>query len=579
MRNNCLNTITRTTVLVAITIIITITFISCQTSQTKNTDRKQTMEGSITGSVKDDKGPVAWAVVRVQATDNYTLTDSKGRFEISSLIPGESFRLTAWAPGYYNCGGDKDYGIDSQNVEIHLIAHADEDNPNYQWLPSESLSGEGESQGCAECHSNAGTEFNFPLPVDEWKLDAHSRSAKNPFFLTMYSGTDILGNKSPPTVNINRRDYGRIPLPPNLDKPYFGPGFKLDFPEIDGSCAACHTPTAAVNNPYSTDPRRVTGVGAEGVSCDFCHKVWDVRLKPGENIPYPNMPGVLSFEFRRPYRDHQFFAGPFDDVAPFEDTYSPLQKKSRFCAPCHFGVFWDTIIYNSYGEWLDSPYSSPVDGQSCQDCHMPKGKSSFFALPEKGGLDRVPNTIGSHKMPGVNDTELLQNSVTMVVTADWEDEKVTVTVAITNDMAGHHVPTDSPLRHMLLLLRAAGEGGEELQLLEGPTVPEWGGRGDPDSGYYAGRPGKGYAKILQERWTGISPSGAYWNPTDIILDNRIAAFETDISQYSFFTGRYTTLTINAKLIFRRAFIELRDLKKWETKDILMEEQNFIIRKK
>ncbi len=41
-----------------------------------------------------------------------------------------------------------------------------------------------------------------------------------------------------------------------------------------------------------------------------------------------------------------------------EDTYLPLYQQSQYCAPCHYGIFWDTTIYNSYGEWLDSPYSS-----------------------------------------------------------------------------------------------------------------------------------------------------------------------------------------------------------------------------
>ncbi|GAG92055.1 unnamed protein product, partial [marine sediment metagenome] len=101
----------------------------------------------------------------------------------------------------------------------------------------------------------------------------------------------------------------------------------------------------------------LTGVFAEGIPCDFCHKIWDVKLNPQTGLTYQNMPGVLSFEFRRPEEGHQFFAGPLDDVAPGEDTYSPLQTQSQICAPCHFGIFWDVVVYDSYGEWLLSPYS------------------------------------------------------------------------------------------------------------------------------------------------------------------------------------------------------------------------------
>lgn len=66
--------------------------------------------------------------------------------------------------------------------------------------------------------------------------------------------------------------------------------------------------------------------------------------------PQENMAGVLSFEFRRPPEGHQFFAGPYDDVAPGEDFFSPVQRQSQYCAPCHFGSFWGTQIYNSFGE-------------------------------------------------------------------------------------------------------------------------------------------------------------------------------------------------------------------------------------
>jgi hypothetical protein len=58
-------------------------------------------------------------------------------------------------------------------------------------------------------------------------------------------------------------------------------------------------------------------------------------------------------------------------------------------------------------------------------------------------------------------------------------------------------------------------------------VPQWGGVGDPHEGHYAGLPGKAFAKVLQEIWTGLSPSAAYWNATRVLSDNRLAAIATD----------------------------------------------------
>ncbi len=395
----------------------------------------------------------------------------------------------------------------------------------------------------------------------------------------MYLGTDIDGNQSPLTRYGYIRDYGRFPLRPNPNQPYFGPGYKLDFPDTAGNCAACHTPAAAVNAAYATNPTTVSGVGAEGVACDFCHKVWDVRLDPASGLPYPNMPGVLSFEFHRPPEGHQFFAGPFDDVAPGEDTYSPLQQQSQFCAPYHFGVFWDTTIYNSFGEWLESPYSDAESGQTCQDCHMPPSGATVFALPEKGAVERDPRTIFSHLMPGASDINLLKNAVSMTVTARREGEQVIVEVTIINDRTGHHVPTDSPLRQMILLVEARDRQGQPLVLQSGPTVPEWGGVGNPVDGYYAGLPGKIYAKTLMELWTGIYPSGAYWNPTRVISDNRIPAFGSDTSTYVFETykaSETSEVSVTVTLLFRRAFIELMEQKGWGVADILMEQEEISI---
>ncbi len=136
----------------------------------------------------------------------------------------------------------------------------------------------------------------------------------------------------------------------------------------------------------------------------------------------------------RPEEGEQLFFGTFDDVAR-RVTYLPLEEESAFCAPCHYGVFggvaghYDVVggveIYNSYGEWLASPYSDPETGQTCQDCHMPVIDDEYFAYPDKGGLQpRSP--IHSHTMPGARDQALMQNSVTMTTTADLEEGQVVV---------------------------------------------------------------------------------------------------------------------------------------------------------
>ncbi len=513
----------------------------------------------LSGTVRDAGGaPIAGAVVRVQTTDRAATTDAKGRFTLTDLTPGRPVTLTAWATGYY-IGGGTAFQPGTEPIVITLTAHTAEDNPAYTWLGAFAQAGE--EDNCRHCHAADLQERSVgaSLPFDEWQRDPHARTASNLRFLTMYTGSDLHGNVSPPTRYGYNRDYGRFPLPPDPNLPYYGPGYKLDFPSTDGNCAACHTPVDAVDDPYGVDPTALDGVAAEGITCDFCHKIWDVRLEPVTGLPSPNMPGVLSFVFRRPPEGHQFFAGPLDDVAPGEDTYVPLYRRSQYCAPCHFGVFWDTVVYNSFGEWLASPYSDPETGQTCQDCHMPSTGATRFARPEKGGLKRDPRTIAGHDMTVT--PALLRRAVTLDAQAERRGAEIVVTVRLTNSGAGHHIPTDSPLRHLILTVEASDGQGQPLPLRAGPTVPDWGGA-------QAGLPGKAFAKVLEEVWTEIAPSGAYWNPTRIVQDTRLPALATDVSTYTFAAPAEGPVRVRVTLRYRRAFQSLMAQKGWDVPDVI-----------
>jgi hypothetical protein len=153
----------------------------------------------------------------------------------------------------------------------------------------------------------------------------------------------------------------------------------------------------------------------------------------------------------------------------------------------------------------------------------------------------------------------------MEVSAQHIDDQIEVTVTITNADAGHHVPTDYPGRHMILVVTAVDGEEKELVQLDGPVVPSWGGA-------EAGLPGKAFAKILREVATGESPVVSYWNQTLIESDNRIPALGSDTSTYKF--GRFPSsgkVTIGVRLFLRRAFQDVMDAKGWTTPDMLMEE--------
>jgi hypothetical protein len=536
-------------------------------------------EDTISGTVLDPEGaPLAQATVRIQATTNQTLSDDEGRYVLTGLEQGAPLTISAWKAGFY-CAMVAGVTPPASGITFSMRLIQTNDNPNYQWIPP---TGE---NSCYSCK---------PGVTQVWlDNDAHGKSATNIRFLTMFNGTDLSGNRSAQTRFAFNRDYGLTPLLPDPSQPYYGPGYVLDFPNTSGNCAACHIPGAAVEAPYGIDPNTVRGVNAFGVHCDYCHKVADVKLDPATGLPYPNMPGVLSQDIRRPFPEdeqrYSLFFGSFDDDnVPMEDTYLPLIQESQWCAPCHYGVFWNTVVYNSFGEWLASPYSDPVTGKTCQQCHMPapttfNDQAITNVAPDKGGVERDPLTIPAHTFPGASSTDLLQNALTMSVEARYVGNQIMVDVTLVNDQTGHHVPTDSPLRQMILLVSAADRQGtlpgtpQALPLKDGPTIPDYGGIGDPDDGYYAGLPGKIYAKILRELWTGVAPTGAYWNMTRIASDNRIPAFGSDTSRYVFQAPEASeAVEVSVTLLFRRAFIDLMDQKGWDVPDIVMETQVIII---
>jgi hypothetical protein len=526
----------------------------------------------ISGRVLDQVGnPLAGATVRLQASQNFTTSDAQGRFSLHGLEAGQAVTLSAWKDLYY-CAKQEAVTPPAQDVQLILRLYQTNDNPDYVWVPP---TGE---NSCYSCK---------PGLTQVWlDNDAHGKSALNPRFLSMYNGVDLQGRKSPP-VRYSQGDYGKAPIPPDPSQPYYGPGYKLNFPNSAGNCAACHIPGAAIADPYGVDPNQVAGVDKFGVHCDFCHKIAGVRLDPQTNQPYPNMPGVLSLDIRRPFPEdkdrYQLFFGTFDDDnVPQEDTKLPLIAQSQFCAPCHYGVFWDIVVYNSYGEWLASPYSDPQTGTTCQSCHTPaptrlNGQTLTNVAPGKGGVERDPGAIHAHTFPGAASQSLLQNALTMQVSASREGEQIMVHVTLANDKTGHHIPSDSPLRHMILLVEAKDEQGNMLAQVAGERVPEWGGVGDQRKGYYAGLPGKAFAKVLAELWTNVSPTGAYWNQTSLVSDNRLAAFATDTSRYIFAAPPTGSVKITVRLIYRRAFRGLADQKGWDIPDILMEEAEIAVK--
>lgn len=542
-----------------------------------------TATGSISGVVKDGDNPVAGVTVTLQGSDISAVTDASGAFTLNNIPAGEA-RISSWKEGYY-CGLLVDVNVPVSGVVVSIRRHLLIDFSSYEWLLPEG------ENGCIQCH---------PALTAMSKQDAHMGSAANPRFLSAYYGQDVLGNQSPNTTyTIITNNWGtfEVPEPYDTTKPYYGPGWRIDFPSDKGTCTSCHIPGAATNG--DVDPKSVTGADKYGVHCDFCHKIGTVHLEKNTGLPSVYLPGVQSIDLFRPDTASwaQLFMGSLaDGNSNDEGVLSPyggvnvatleakrtVYSESRYCASCHYGGFWGQPVYTSYQEWAESSYAdtTSVKYKTCQGCHMPSpttynGSVLTNIAPGKGGIERNPNALHSHNMTIT--AEMLQKS-TLTMKAAATDispsgNEITVDVTLTNDQTGHHIPTDSPWRQMILLVEARDSAGNMLTLKSGSTLPSWCGVGDYASGYYAYMPGKAYAKVLKEMWTNVVPAVSYWRHTEVESDTRLAALASDSTKYVFYTlGAGSTVTV--KLIYRRAYIDMIAQKKWNSPDIIMAAKTF-----
>jgi hypothetical protein len=275
----------------------------------------------------------------------------------------------------------------------------------------------------------------------------------------------------------------------------------------------------------------------------------------------------------RPPDGEQLFFGTLVDSSR-RVSYLPLEAKSEFCAPCHYGILGGvmgvgqvtggTAIYNSYGEWLQSPYSDPRTGKTCQDCHMAKADTTISVFPERGGISRDYVTLHNHTMRGVGDATLMWSAVSIKGSAVRNGGALQVQVSVTNDKAGHNVPTDGPFRSVMLVVEALDANGKPLTLKQGPKLPAW-------TGNFGGQPGKAFAQVLKDNWTGETPTAAFWRPVTVVEDTRLRPLVPDVTAYDFELPSGQAATIKMRLVYRRAFQQLAQQKGWNDPDITMAE--------
>jgi hypothetical protein len=110
-------------------------------------------------------------------------------------------------------------------------------------------------------------------------------------------------------------------------------------------------------------------------------------------------------------------------------------------------------VVTTYSEWKASP--SGKGDLECQQCHMEMVQG---AVVEPRVRRDASHLVNLHAMPGSHSVSQLNKALTAKLTATRDGRNVDVTVKLKNEGAGHFLPTGSPMRQLILEVRAVSGG-------------------------------------------------------------------------------------------------------------------------
>ncbi|TAM82677.1 MAG: hypothetical protein EPN47_08450 [Acidobacteria bacterium] len=204
-------------------------------------------------------------------------------------------------------------------------------------------------------------------------------------------------------------------------------------------CLGCHSPTVAVTG----DLGLVRKVSWEGITCDYCHSIRSVDMGG------PNPRAIVEYGNVK--------MGPWKGLSsPAHSTaYSAVHSSSLLCATCHqYRNSLGFPVLTTYSEWQKGPYAAQHIG--CQSCHMYRVEGEVVD-------PRVKRTSGAainlHQMPGSHSLAQLDKAIHGQLSVTHGGDQLHVEVSVTNQGAGHMVPTGSPLRKLILRVSAFPFGG------------------------------------------------------------------------------------------------------------------------
>ncbi len=496
--------------------------------------------GQVSGIARDAATllPLSGARIAVQTTTIITTTAPDGSYSLPDAV-GSDLIITGAKKGYYTVSDT--VTSPAQGIEILIPAVPQGNNPNYQFVTATT---------CGLCH---------PDQEDQWVGSEMAMAGQNRWVYDLYNGTGTAGGMG---GFVYTRDSVHAANNPNSE------------------CASCHQPESWVKQPFCAleDINHLSQNAIHGVSCDLCHKIADVdESKPNYPGIYPGVVTVTRPDDGLPTQVEYGVLGDSDYTEEYimRGSYQP-QMTAAMCGTCHQdkndpdedGDFEEEngiVSEPTYLEWRNGPYGDPESPLyiTCITCHMPSFGDSLACetIMAPNPPIRDPETIRSHDVEGSGAT-FVEKALDVQVSGAMAGNTIDAEVRITNVGAGHFVPTGVAIRNVILLVTAWRlEDGLVLDPTGEQTVHPLGGVGDPAQGYYAGLPGKLYARVFGDadgQWPAF-----YTEATSVLFDNRIPPLESDTTRYSFeVPPGGGTFAVNARVIYRRAFRSLIDAKGW-----------------
>lgn len=208
-------------------------------------------------------------------------------------------------------------------------------------------------------------------------------------------------------------------------------------------CLECHSPVAARIGDFGLQRK----VSWEGVTCDYCHSITEVAFNGS------NPKAKVEFTMVK--------SGPLKDASSggHGTVFSAVHTSSLTCAPCHeYKNSLGFPLLTTFSEWKNSRYGR--EEKACQSCHMSRVAGEVVDPRIQRSSEAK---INLHQMPGGHSADQLASTIKATLNAVREGGHVRVTVDVSNQKAGHYVPTGSPMRRLVMELRVNSYDGKHYR--------------------------------------------------------------------------------------------------------------------